>query len=220
MARILVVDDERPITDVLVRVLSRDGHEVVAENDATRVPTLDLARFDLLICDVMMPGLDGFSLVCQIRDRVDVPILFLTAKVAEEDAVLGLGVGADDYLRKPFGAAELRAKVMAHLRRERRTHTQSLTFGNIRIDLGALRLLVNDAPVPLTPTEYALCEFLARHRGQTFSRGQMREGAFGWQSDMGEDAVTVHVSNARTKLRRAGVDPIATVWGVGYRWQA
>lgn len=108
MARILAVDDERAILDALARVLGRDGHEVVRAADPTAVPGMDLSRFDLVLCDVMMPGLDGFELVRQIRPDFDGPIVFLTARVAEEDAVAAYGLGADDYVRKPFGAAELR----------------------------------------------------------------------------------------------------------------
>lgn len=137
MARILAVDDERAILDALARVLGRDGHEVVKAADPTAVPGTDLSRFDLVLCDVMMPGLDGFELVRQIRPDFDGPIIFLTARVAEEDAVAGYGLGADDYVRKPFGAAELRAKVAAHLRRERRPRSHALSFGEVRIDLGA-----------------------------------------------------------------------------------
>ena len=137
MARILAVDDERAILDALARVLGRDGHEVVRAAEPTEIPGMDLSRFDLVLCDVMMPGLDGFELVRQIRPDFDGPIVFLTARVAEEDAVAGYGLGADDYVRKPFGAAELRAKVAAHLRRERRPRSHALSFGEVRIDLGA-----------------------------------------------------------------------------------
>lgn len=139
MARILAVDDEQAILDALARVLGRDGHEVVKAADPTAVPGTDLSRFDLVLCDVMMPGLDGFELVRQIRPDFDGPIIFLTARVAEEDAVAGYGLGADDYVRKPFGAAELRAKVAAHLRRERRPRSHALSFGEVRIDLGGAR---------------------------------------------------------------------------------
>lgn len=103
MARILAVDDERAILDALARVLGRDGHEVVRAADPTAVPGMDLSRFDLVLCDVMMPGLDGFELVRQIRPDFDGPIVFLTARVAEEDAVAGYGLGADDYVRSPSG---------------------------------------------------------------------------------------------------------------------
>mgnify|MGYP000703637962 CR=1 FL=1 len=104
MARILVVDDERAITETLERVLALDGHVVTSVCDPARVPGMDLTRYDLLIIDVMMPGLDGFELLRAIRSRVDAPVLFLTARIAEKDAVLGLGLGADDYLRKPSGS--------------------------------------------------------------------------------------------------------------------
>lgn len=218
MARILAVDDEREIIDALSRVLARGGHEVVGVVDPRKVLGMDLARFDLVLCDVMMPGIDGFELVRRIRPGFDGPILFLTAKVAEEDAVTGYGLGADDYVRKPFGAAELRAKVAAHLRRERRERTHALVFGDVRIDLGAKEVSVGGRPVPLTPTEYGVCELLARKRGQVLSRAQIREAVLGWGSDADDDAISMHVSRARKKLASAGADPIETVWGMGYKW--
>lgn len=219
MARILAIDDEQAILDALARILARDGHEVERVTDPASVPGMDLTRFDLVLCDVMMPGLDGFELVRQIRPAFDGPIIFLTARVAEEDAVTGYGLGADDYVRKPFGAAELRAKVAAHLRRERRPHAHALAFGDVRLDLGARELSVGGAPVPLSPTEYAICELLARHPGQVMSRAQIREDVLGWESDADDAAISMQVSRARKKLAAAGADPIATVWGMGYKWQ-
>lgn len=218
MARILAIDDERAILDALARILGRDGHEVVRAADPTEVPGMDLARFDLVLCDVMMPGLDGFELVRRIRPAFDGPIVFLTARVAEEDAVAGYGLGADDYVRKPFGAAELRAKVAAHLRRERRPHAHALSFGDVRLDLGARELSVGGETVALTPTEYAVCELLARHPGQVMSRAQIREAVLGWESGADDAAISMHLSRARRKLAAAGAGPIATVWGMGYKW--
>ena len=219
MARILAIDDEQAILDALARVLGRDGHEVARVSDPMQVPGMDLARYDLLLCDVMMPGLDGFELVRRIRPSFDGPILFLTAKVSEEDAVTGYGLGADDYVRKPFGAAELRAEVAAHLRRERRPHTHALAFGRVRLDLGARELLVGEEAVALSPTEYAICELLARRPNQVMSRAQIREAVLGWDSDADDAAISMQVSRARKKLSAAGADPIATVWGMGYKWQ-
>lgn len=219
MARILAIDDERAILDALARVLGRDGHEVVRVTEPEKVPQMDLARYDLLLCDVMMPGIDGFELVRRIRPSFDGPILFLTARVAEEDAVTGYGLGADDYVRKPFGAAELRAKVAAHLRRERRPHAHALAFGDVRLDLGARELLVRDEAVALSPTEYAICELLARRPGQVMSRAQIREEVMGWDSESDDAAISMQVSRARRKLAAAGADPIATVWGMGYKWR-
>ena len=184
MARILAVDDERAILDALARVLGCDGHEVVGVDDPAQALGADLSRFDLVLCDVMMPGVDGFELVRRIRPAFDGPIVFLTARVAEEDAVVGYGLGADDYVRKPFGAAELRAKIAAHLRREGRQRTHALSFGDVRIDLGSKEVSVGGSPVALTPTEYEVCELLARRRGagalpHANSRGGPRMGERG-----------------------------------------
>lgn len=219
MARVLAVDDDQAILDAIARVLRRDGHEVEGVSDPRRVLELDLARFDLVLCDVMMPHVDGFELVRSLRPRFDGPIVFLTAKVAEEDAVTGYGLGADDYVRKPFGAAELRAKVAAHLRREGRRRTHALSFGEVRFDMGAKEVRVGEAAVPLTATEYEVCEFLARRSGQVLSRAQIREAVLGWQREADDGAISMHVSRARRKFQEAGADPIATVWGMGYKWQ-
>ncbi len=220
MANVLAIDDEQAILDALGRILSRDGHGVTCLADPLKAVGMDLAPFDLIICDVMMPGLDGFEFVRQIRPSFDGPILFLTARVAEEDAVMGYGLGADDYIRKPFGAAELRAKVTAHLRREHREHVHALSFGDIRFDLNARQVLVGGRGVPLTPTEYEICELLAKRHGQVLSRAQIREAALGWESDADDAAISMHMSRARKKFAEMSADPIATVWGMGYKWQA
>ena len=220
MMKILVVEDERLLADSLQTLLTGRGFSVDTANDG--LTGLEYAKtdvYDLVILDVMMPGLDGFELVRQIRPDFDGPIVFLTARVAEEDAVAGYGLGADDYVRKPFGAAELRAKVAAHLRRERRPRSHALSFGEVRIDLGAREVAVGGEAVPLTPTEYAICEYLARHPGQVMSRAQIREAVLGWESDADDAAISMQVSRARRKLSEAGADPIATVWGMGYKWQ-
>ena len=219
MARIVAIDDEQAILDVLGRILKRDGHDMLGLTDPARALELDLARVDLILCDVMMPDIDGFELVRELRPRFDGPIVFLTAKVAEEDAVTGYGLGADDYVRKPFGASELRAKVAAHLRREHRERTHALAFGPLRLDLGARQISVDGAPVALTPTEYEICELLARRPGQVLSRAQIREALFGWEREADDAAISMHVSRARKQLAAAGADPIATVWGMGYKWQ-
>ena len=219
MARIVAIDDEQAILDVLERILKRDGHDVLGLTDPARALELDLARVDLILCDVMMPDIDGFELVRELRPRFDGPIVFLTAKVAEEDAVTGYGLGADDYVRKPFGASELRAKVAAHLRREHRERTHALAFGPLRLDLGARQITMDGEPVALTPTEYEVCELLARRPGQVLSRTQIREALFGWEREADDAAISMHVSRARKKLAAAGAGPIATVWGMGYKWQ-
>lgn len=219
MARILAVDDDEAIRNLLGRVLGKDGHDVRCAACAEEVLALKLDRYDLVLLDVMMPGTDGFELCRAIRGSVDAPIVFLTARSSEDDAVYGLGLGADDYLRKPFGAAELRAKVGAHLRREKRERVYALAFGDVRLDLAARELYVGEAPVALTKTEFDVCEFL-RHPGQVFSRDQIVEGVLGWGAESDAATISVHVSNARAKLKAAGAEPVQTVWGVGYKWIA
>lgn len=178
MARILAVDDDRAILQLLERALSRDGHKVECTDDPTSVPAMDLSRYDLILTDVMMPGLDGFELVRLVRDRFDGPIMFLTAKVAEDDAVLGLGLGADDYVRKPFGVAELRAKVVASLRRERRVRRSVLDLGRMRFDLGARELSVTapDGRARRARSPHAYRIWHLRVPGQA-SRSRLQPGA-------------------------------------------
>ncbi len=218
MARILVIDDEPTILSLLATILKKDGHEVTAVESADRALELNLSRFDLILCDVMMPGTDGFAFVSVVRDRLDCPIVFLTAKSEENDAVTGLSVGADDYIRKPFGAAELRAKVSAHLRREHREHHAALSLGDIRIDLAAKQVFVRDELVKLTKSEYEICAHLAKHPGQVFSKAQILQSVAGWDARSDASTVAVHIGNARSKLKDAGVSPIETVWGIGYKW--
>ena len=143
--------------------------------------------------------------------------MFLTAKAAEEDAVFGSGVGADDYIRKPFGAAELRAKVATHLRREKRERVYALAFGDVQLDLAARELYVGEAPVALTKTEFDVCEFLARHPGQVFATRSSRACWAGARSDAA--TISVHVSNAR-EAEGGGRGADADRMGVGYKWIA
>ena len=167
----------------------------------------------------MMPGEDGFALCRRIRSLADCPILFLTAKTEEADVLTGLGLGGDDYITKPFRIAELRARVAAHLRREQRTPHTRLRRGELDFDLGERAVYWQDAPLRLTRSEYTICEHLAMHPGQTFSKEQLYEAAFGYDGEADASAVTEHIKNIRAKLRTAGVNPIETVWGVGYKWK-
>lgn len=149
MAEILAVDDDAAILRLIGKILEKDGHRVTAVTDSSAVGRMALERFGLILLDVMMPGTDGYALCEEIRSRVDCPILFLTARSEESSLVLGLEKGADDYICKPFGAAELRARVAAHLRRERREHFAGLVFEKSRFHFPAQQLIVNENVVPL-----------------------------------------------------------------------
>lgn len=218
MARILAVDDEPGILDVISDALARDGHTVKTAASADAVPVDSLGDYDLILLDVMMPGTDGMEFCRQIRGIVDCPIIMLTAKSMEDDALDGFAMGADDYLRKPFGTRELAARVDAHLRRERREHHSVLVASGIRFDLAACAATVDETAVPLTKSEYAICEYLARHRGQVFSRSRIQEAVFGFDNASDPAAIVEHVKNIRGKFAAFAIDPIETVWGIGYRW--
>ena len=165
-----------------------------------------------------MPGEDGFAFCRRIRALVDCPILFLTARTEESDILTGLGVGADDYLCKPFRIAELRARVNAHLRREGRRPHSRIVCGEIVFDLLERRVHCGERPVGLSRGEYAICEFLALHPGQAFTKEQIYEAAFGFDGQADSAVVTEHVRSIRARFREAGKNPIETIWGVGYRW--
>ncbi|MDE5696344.1 MAG: response regulator transcription factor [Lachnospiraceae bacterium] len=227
MAHILVIDDEKDICCLIERVLGRDGHTVTAKNSAAGLTASDLNQYDLLLLDVMMPGIDGFSFCYQIRRTVDCPILFLTAKTMEQDIVEGFAVGADDYIKKPFGIAELRARVAAHLRREGREHHQTITSGRFHFDLSArvLQIKISDTAfeeIPLTRSEYQICEYLVRNKGQVFSLEKILEETLGYDSESDVSAIRMHIKNIRSKFAKYSAYaecPISTVWGVGYKWQ-
>lgn len=219
MATILMVDDERPILELVKNGLQKDGHFVTVYTSAAQVSLDKLNRYDLIILDIMMPDMDGFSYCNKIRSLVDCPILFLTAKTMENDITFGLGLGADDYLTKPFRIAELRARVNAHLRREHRERHTALTFERIKIDLSAKELRVDNTPVPLTKSEYLICEYLARNKGQVFSKEQIYEAVFSLEGDSDNSTISTHIKNIRAKLSKLDIQPIATVWGIGYKWE-
>ncbi len=220
MAHILVVDDDGDLCALLKTALERDGHQVSACRDGRRVDEAACRWADCILLDVMMPGEDGFALCRRIRDLADCPILFLTAKTQEADVLTGLGVGGDDYLTKPFRIAELRARVAAHLRRQQRSPHSLLRRGGLDFDLRQRAVLWQGQPLRLTKSEYAICEHLAMHPGQTFSKEQLYEAAFGFDGTADAAAVTEHIKNIRAKLRAAQADPIETVWGVGYKWKS
>ncbi|MFD0705316.1 response regulator transcription factor [Alloscardovia venturai] len=219
---ILVIDDDVAITSMLMTMLSKAGYAVTVLNDSRRISSTDISSFSLILCDVMMPHKDGFELVRSIRDSTAAPIIFLTAKVTEDDALTGYASGADDYIRKPFSMAELLAKVEAHIRRseraQRNTHNV-LSFGSIHIDIITQEVSISGATeqkISLTTTQWAILEYLATHPSATFSREQLAE-----LLEFSDDSsIAMHVSNLRAKFKKFNLSPITTVWGVGYRWTA
>mgnify|MGYP002794520260 CR=1 FL=1 len=219
MAKILVVDDDPGILKMIQKVLKKDGHEVSCFGTTEEIDRNSIDSYDLLLLDVMMPGEDGFTFCREIRNMVDSPILFLTAKTMDMDLMEGFGAGADDYIKKPFSIVELRARVDAHLRREKRVSHSRLISGNLCFDLSARALLFQDQTVKLTKSEYDICEMMAKNSGQVFSLEQILVAVYGYDSESDNSAIREHIKNIRAKLGKYGESPIETVWGIGYRWK-
>ena len=219
MASILAVDDEAGILDMIRSILRKDGHSVTGITRAEEIDYTKVGSFDLILLDIMMPGIDGFTLCKKLRNQVDCPILFLTAKSEENSLVNGLSLGADDYICKPFGVMELRARISAHLRREHREHSVRISFAESSFHLSEKKFLVRDVAVPLTKGEYEICEFLARNPGQVFTKEQILEQVFGFDSESNDSTIVTHIKNIRSKLQEVDYAPIKTVWGIGYKWK-
>lgn len=219
MARIIAIDDESSILKIIKKGLENDGHEVSIYTDASQLKIEHLKYFDLILLDIMMPKINGFEFCQHIRKNVDSPIIFLTAKILEEDILYGLNIGGDDYILKPFRIAELRARVNAHLRRENREKHHALVLGKCKFDLDGKILQCNGKTVKMTKSEYLICEYLARHHGQAFSREQIFEAVFDLNSDSDNATISTHIKNIRNKMGEHGVDAIKTVWGIGYKWE-
>ena len=219
MASILAVDDEPNILEMIKNILSKDGHYVTGISNPESINYKTISSYDLILLDIMMPGIDGFTLCKKLRNQVDCPIIFLTAKSEENSLVSGLAVGADDYIRKPFGVLELRARISAHLRREKREHSIRLSFEQSSFNISAKQLLVKNVVIPLTKGEYEICEFLAKNQRQVFSKEQILENVFGYDRESNENTIITHIKNIRNKLQKYGYMPIKTVWGMGYKWE-
>lgn len=217
---ILVVDDDRGILELVRRSLEYEEYQVDTIENSKAVLEQKLEWYQMIILDVMMPGMDGFSLCRELRDRVNCPILFLTAKSEESDLMKGLGAGGDDYITKPFGIGELRARVAAHLRREKRERKHFLEAGEVRFQIQAKKMFYQETEIPMTKSEYAICEYLAVNSGQVFSKERIYEAVYGYDGESDVSTITEHVKNIRAKCKKYGLEPIETVWGIGYRWKA
>lgn len=218
MAHILAIDDEPDILALIRNALTESGHKVDTADRADSINVDKLIDYDLILLDIMMPGMDGIAFCRQIRNTVDCPILFLTAKTQEADLVEGLGSGADDYITKPFGIEELQARVHAHLRREQRERHTVLNTSGIRFDLSAKEVGIRGKSIPLTKSEYEICEFLAKSRGQVFSKEQIYDSVYGYSGESDPSTISEHIKNIRAKFSVYGVSPVLTVWGIGYKW--
>lgn len=219
MAYILAIDDEEGILSIIKNALAKEGHIVTTISNPANFPNDQYIKYDLILLDVMMPEIDGFSLCKEIRNLVDCPIIFLTAKTMEQDIVMGLSIGGDDYISKPFGIGELRARVAAHLRREHREKQNAFSISDVKFNIAAKESYYNEELIPFTKSEYSICEYLAINHGQVFSKERIYESIFGFDGSSDTSAIVEHIKNIRSKLKKIGITPIETVWGIGYKWK-
>ena len=223
--RILIIDDEQSIINLVSAYLRPEGYQVYS---ATNGPAgLKAARGhkpDLIVLDIMLPGLDGIELLTQLRRESDVYVIMLTAKTEETDKIIGLSVGADDYLTKPFSPRELVARIKAALRRYGKSgslaDSRTLNFNRLRIDPEARLVWKDDTPVDLTAIEFDLLHTLAEHKGRVLSREQLLERVWGHDFYGEERVVDVHLGHVRKKIEDNPAQPkfVITVRGVGYRF--
>ena len=226
MARILIADDDPHLREVVRYALSRDGHEVREAKDGAEALRLATAETpDLVVLDIVMPTMDGLEACREIRKKSPVPIVFLTSRDEELDRVLGLEMGGDDYLVKPFSTRELCARVKAVLRRARPAPKSDeepvLRQGALRMDTIEHRVFVDRDGTPneviFTVTEFSLLRVLLTRPGRAFSREELTDRAYGDGYHLAERTLDSHVRRIRAKLREQGIDPVETVHGLGYR---
>ncbi|MCB0908318.1 MAG: response regulator transcription factor [Nocardioidaceae bacterium] len=224
MARVLVVDDDLTVREVVVSYLRAAGHAVAEAADGEAALTaMSASPADLVVLDLMLPGIDGLEVCSRLRATSDVPVIMLTALGSEADRLVGLELGADDYVTKPFSPRELTLRVGSVLRRvgerEDATDLEPLVDGDLVVDREAHTAARGGRPLALTVREFDLLAFLMAHPGTAYSRDELLEKVWGW-SFGDQSTVTVHVRRLREKIEPDPTRPtrLATVWGVGYRW--
>ena len=225
MTTILVVDDEPIVREVVVSYLRREGYRTLEAGDGELARTLvERERPDLVVLDLMLPGTDGLSICRWIRTRGSLPVIMLTARGEEADRIVGLELGADDYVTKPFSPRELAARVRTVLRRTSPAQdaAELLIFEDLEIDVGAREVRQAGESLRLTAKEFDLLWFFASHPRRVFSRDQLMQRVWGYSSALDTGTVTVHVRRLREKIEADPSQPrrLETVWGVGYRFNA
>ena len=225
-ASILVVDDEQSITDFVSYSLMKEGFKVdVANNGEDALEQATRKHYDLFVLDIMLPGMDGYELCRRLRSRTTAPVLFLSARDTELDKVVGLEIGGDDYLAKPFGVRELIARVRALLRRsqgnELTPNNHAITASGITLDEDAHTATGPAGDIDLTPREFELMACLMKNAGKVVSREELLRDAWGWEYLTETKTVDTHIKRLRDKIEQAGYDPglVETVRGYGYRFK-
>lgn len=223
--KILIVDDEKDIVSFIKDSLEDEGYTVFAAYNSAEALHALQKNPDLIVLDVMMPGMDGFELCEKIRASISCPILFVSARKTEQDRIRGLMAGGDDYIEKPFSMKELKIRIFAHLRREKRIQTKSykkLHHKNLIIDLEACEVYCFEQKIAFTYRELDIIRYFVLHPNQVASREQIYEYVWGLEASGDSTTVTEHIKKIRAKLQSCdpGTSYITTIWGVGYKWES
>ena len=218
--RILVVEDEPAIATGLKDDLELEGYQVNVTDNGIEAVTMALSEaYDLIILDVMLPGKNGYDVCREIRQhKPDLPIIMLTSRSHEAEKVLGLELGADDYVTKPFSPLELRARIKALLRRSVKTERSHYRFGGFVLDLERMELMENDRIIELTALEFKLLGALVRNAGRVLSRDQILDLVWGSNAVLTDRVIDTHIANLRKKLEQSGAEHISSIRGIGYRF--
>lgn len=225
MEKILIIEDDMDLANLIKDYLSIDGFiGVIASDGQVGIDMANKDKFSLIILDIMLPEVDGITVCRKIRELSHIPIIMLSAKSGEMDKILSLGVGADDYVTKPFSPMELLARIKAHLRRQTFVSKKTLdeevmVYGDLKIYSKNYKVLLNEKEVTLTTREFQILDFLTKNSGQVFSKEKLYEGVWGYSEFMDENTIAVYVKRLREKLGDIGKQSIKTVWGVGYKWE-
>lgn len=219
--KLLAVDDEPDILQLLKDYFEIQGYLVMTARNGREAIEKVSSGPDLILLDINMPEMDGIEVCKRLRSHISCPIIFLTAKVTEQDKINGLMTGGDDYIIKPFSIDELGARVTAHLRREARSGKKEVAkfIGDLTINFGERCICCNEEEIPLTKTEFDILEYLCRNKGQVFSKERIYEKLWGYDGEGDSNIITEHIRRIRLKLAKYTDQLlIETVWGVGYKW--
>ena len=218
--KILLVDDEEAICNLIRLHFQAEGYLVYTASDAEEAAGMLSLVPDLILLDINMPEMDGLTFCKKVRGHVDCPILFLTSRITEQDKIVGLRAGGDDYITKPFSLDELTARVEAHLRREHRVrHNDAKRYGDLFIDYAGRCVYFGEQVIPFSKKEFDIIEFLSLNAGQVFDRERIYERLWGYDAEGNSDILKEHIRRIRAKLAAVTAkNHIETVWGCGYKW--
>lgn len=225
--KVLIIEDDIDLSNVMRDFLSNDGYKIGQAFSGNKgLDMLQELEPDLVILDIMLPGIDGIRVCKKIREERYIPIIIISAKNSDYDKVLALGVGADDYLTKPFSQIELVARVKSHIRRATNfvpassAKNKAKVFGKLSINSSSYEVVVDGKVIDFSPKEFQLLDFLSDHPTQVFTKDQLINEVWGYTEFIDDNTIAVYVGRIREKLAREHVEYIKTVWGVGYRWES